>query len=89
MNPQCKAKINIDDVLQDFIAYYEKIGFWGKSLHCILDDYNVKDEFVLSSIISCYQNGDYIGLDLTMKLLDMSKTQRLKLIRKLHNTYCK
>lgn len=52
---------------------------WGGNLHIVLDDGNVKDSNVQFCLNQAEENGDVKGVELAKILLQMSKTQRLKL----------
>ncbi len=53
----------------------------GGSLHCVLDDDNVHDDFVKDGIEYARSRGDVLGENLATVLLMMSRTQRLKVNR--------
>jgi hypothetical protein len=71
-------KPSIPAVLDRFVAYYRQHPAWG-SLHVVLDDGNVEDGCVLACIEWAEHHGDTEGASLAKVLLEMSKTQRLKL----------
>lgn len=66
--------------LDKFKAYYAKNPTWG-SLHIVLDDQNVKDSDVLQCLEFAMEKDDVEGVELGRILLQMSKSQRLKLSR--------
>lgn len=72
------AKPTIPEVLDRFRAYRSKNPAWG-SLHVVLYDNNVQDCFVRSTIEHARVNGDAEGEELANILLQMSRTQRLKI----------
>lgn len=74
------AKITIPDVLDRFVDYFEKKGngAWG-SLHNVLEDQNIEDLHVRNCEKRAAERGDSEGLDLARILLQMSKTQRIRL----------
>lgn len=74
------GKPTIPEVIDRFKAYHEKELAWG-SLHVVLDDGNVRDEFVVDCRNWALEQGDTEGVLLANILLSMSKTQRLKLAR--------
>jgi hypothetical protein len=78
-------KPTIPEVIDRFAAYYLRPGngAWG-SLHIVLDDGNVEDEFVRHCIGFALEDGDTEGIALAEILLTMSKTQRAKLPRLVH-----
>jgi len=75
-----ETRINIPDVLERFVSYYETTehGEWG-SLHIALADGNVTDDNIRSCIERADEWGDAEGKALGEILLKMSKTQRSKL----------
>lgn len=60
-----------------FKAYHDKNPSWG-SLHVVLDDGNTADGFIPSTIEWAKQNDDKEGEELAKILLEMSRTQRIK-----------
>jgi hypothetical protein len=74
------TKPTIPEVIDRFAAYYRRPGngAWG-SLHVVLDDGNVEDQFVRFCINVALEEGDIEGAALGEILLTMSKTQRAKL----------
>lgn len=72
--------INIPDVIDRFKAYHLDNPCWG-SLHIVLDDINIQNSHVEFCIDYANQNNDKEGEALARILLQMSKSQRLKLIR--------
>ena len=81
-----EVKLTLPDVLADFIAYYRQQLAWG-SLHIVLDDGNVEDSSVRFCQHYATQHGDVEGARLAGLLLQMSRTQRLKLPRRVHAEY--
>lgn len=77
------GKITLPEVIDGFAAYYRQPGngAWG-SLHCVLDDGNVRDRDVQGCIDSAIEKGDVEGERLARILLTLSKSQRLRLGRK-------
>lgn len=71
-------KIKIPDVIERFVSYYTKNPVWG-SLHIVLDDGNVEDQFLHFCIAHAEEKNDQEGAELGKILLQMSKTQRSKL----------
>lgn len=71
-------KPSISDVREAFRAYREENLVWG-SLHIVLDDGNVSDADVRFCVDCARQRGDVEGERLALILLQMSRTQRLKL----------
>lgn len=74
------AVITVPEVLDRFEAYHLNNPVWG-SLHIVLEDFNVHDSHVLLCIEDAERTGDQEGLELGQILLQMSKSQRLKLGR--------
>jgi hypothetical protein len=58
----------------------------GGSLHVVLDDGNVDDSTVRSCIHDARQRGDQPGVKLGEALLQMSRTQRLKIARQFYKS---
>lgn len=73
-------KPTIPDVVQQFATYYQMPGngVWG-SLHCVLDDCNVRNCDVEEAKAWAAERGDVEGERLADILAKMSRTQRLKL----------
>ena len=74
------AKPTIPEVRDRFVAYYRKHPTWGV-LHIILEDFNVSDSDVRWCIEHAKEIGDRDGAELGSILLQMSKTQRMKMAR--------
>lgn len=76
-------KPTIPQVVERFAKYYQKPGngAWG-SLHNVLDDGNVKNIDVEWAIVRAWDGNDEEGAMLARILLSMSKTQRLRLPKK-------
>lgn len=74
------AKPTIPEVIDRFRAYkaLPQNACWG-SLHIVLDDNNINDCHVQFCIDYARERGDTEGEELGKLLLQMSKTQRLKL----------
>lgn len=78
-------KLQVDDVLPLCERYYEQAGNeLGGSLHILLDDFNVEHQHVEFCILQASLNQDQFGAALAGLILVLSKTQRLKLVHKLH-----
>jgi hypothetical protein len=77
------GKITIPEVIDGFANYYRQPGnaAWG-SLHCVLDDGNVRDKDVQGCIDHAVEKGDAEGERLGRILLTLTKSQRLRLGRK-------
>lgn len=78
-------KPTIPEVIARFVTYNEHNPAWG-SLHVVLDDHNVEDSSVRFCLGWANEHGDWEGAALAHILLQMSKTQRLKIsneVRKL------
>jgi hypothetical protein len=73
-------KPTIPEVVPLFAAYYQKPGngVWG-SLHCVLDDGNVRNCDVEDARFHAAERHDEDGKTLANILARMSRTQRLKL----------
>jgi len=82
-------KPTIPEVVPLFAAYYQlpENGVWG-SLHCVLDDKNVRNCDVADAKAWAIDRGDAEGEKLAEILAQMSRTQRLKLPDAV-NTYLK
>ncbi|MCY1280715.1 hypothetical protein D9M68_19050 [compost metagenome] len=74
------AKITVPEVFERFREYYLSNPAWG-SLHIVLADDNVLDHHVEWTIEYAEEEGDKEGAELGKILLQMSKSQRLKLSR--------
>lgn len=74
------AKITVPEVVDKFKEYSQKpgSGTWG-SLHIVLSDQNIQDHFVHSCLEDAKSSGDTTGAELAQILLQMSKSQRLKI----------
>lgn len=77
------AKITIPEIVDRFLAYYKENRAWG-SLHIVLDDNNVDNDDVEFCIGWAQEHKDTEGETLARILLDMSKSQRLRLPWKVH-----
>lgn len=75
------ATIQVPDVIERFKAYWLDNPAWG-SLHIVLDDFNVHDHHVEHCIQYAIEKGDEEGEELGKILLQMSKSQRLKIAHK-------
>lgn len=73
-------KPRIPDVIDYFRAYNKVHPAWG-SLHIVLSDGNVEDSNVQFCLKYAEENKDEHGMELAKLLLNMSRTQRLKLGR--------
>lgn len=87
--PLCEAILKADkkptvpDVSILVQIYYKKTGNEaGGSLHVVLDDHNLEDDFVRDAIEWAREQGDADGKALGEVLLRMSKTQRGVLARR-------
>ena len=74
------ATITVPDVIDRFKEYWLDNPAWG-SLHIVLDDFNIDDHHVEHCIQYAVEKGDTEGEALARILLQMSKSQRLKLSR--------
>lgn len=72
------AKMTLPEVVEDFAEYHACNPAWG-SLHIVLDDGNVDDASVNCCLEHARDTGDIEGARLAEILLQLSKTQRLKL----------
>ncbi len=74
------AKITVPEVMDQFVEYLRKPGNGvGGSLHIVLDDQNIQNHHVEFCISHAEQCDDEDGIKLGKILLEMSKTQRLKI----------
>ena len=71
-------KPTIPEVIDAFVDYLAGNDSWG-SLHIVLADGNLHDDFVRFCIDYAVENGDAAGICLGGILLRMSKTQRGKI----------
>lgn len=73
-------RTSVHDVLGQFLTYRQKPtnGAWG-ALHVVMDDGNVADSHVRGCIEYARERGDADGEALARILLQMSRTQRLKI----------
>jgi hypothetical protein len=76
------AKPTIPEVLPLVLQYYAEYRSGG-NLHLVLDDGNVNNEHVLYCWRLAKERDDALGVQIAELLLQMSKTQRLKLGAKL------
>lgn len=78
------GRLSIPDVIEAFRAYraLPGNGAWG-TLHIVLDDGNVSDDYVKFCIDTAGRRGDAEGERLARVLLLLSKTQRAKMKKKL------
>ena len=73
------TKLSItQEIKEKFQKYKNKNSSWG-SLHIVLDDNNIQDSSVLFCKQYAAEQNDYDGELLADILLQMSKTQRLKI----------
>lgn len=72
------ATITVPEVIDRFKAYHLDHPVWH-SLHCVLEDFNVDDHHVIEAIKYANKEGDREGEELGNILLQMSKSQRLKI----------
>ena len=72
------TKTTVPEVMILVKEYYKENPVGG-NLHIVLDDGNVKDSNVQFCLNQAEENGDVKGVELAKILLQMSKTQRLKL----------
>lgn len=72
------ATITVPEVKERFREYWLDNPVWG-SLHIVLDDFNIHDHHVEHCIETAIERGDIEGEALARILLQMSKSQRLKL----------
>lgn len=70
------------EMIERLRAYHEKHIVWG-SLHIVMDDFNVDDDHVRWCIAQAQREGDIEGAELGRALLTQSRSQRLKLARRL------
>lgn len=71
---------SVPDVLPLARSYYAKPGNEvGGNLHIVLDDRNVQSNHVRFCMEQAVARGDMDGVELAKMLLQMTKTQRLKL----------
>lgn len=81
-------KLTVQEVLPMVQHYYSKPGNSdGGSIHLVIDDGNVEDRDVIFCIEYANAMGDAEGVALATTLLQMTKTQRLKLVSKKHNNW--
>ncbi len=74
------AKITVPEVMDQFVEYLRKPGNGvGGSLHIVLEDGNVQNHNVQHCLEYAQQHNDEDGAKLAEILLQMSKTQRLKI----------
>lgn len=66
--------------LDRFKAYKERNSGWGH-LDLVLGNSNAQRKHVLKAMLTCAENVDKEGWELGKILLNMSKTQRHKLVR--------
>lgn len=79
------TRLTLPEVVARFAAYYEEPGngAWG-SLHIVLDDGNVGDDCVLFCKQWALDRDDHEGAALADILLTLTKAQRGRLNRKVH-----
>ena len=62
-------------------AYYEVPGNGvGGNLHIVLDDFNIKDYHIKYCLKQCKETGDSAGEELANMLMQMSPSQRRKVV---------
>lgn len=71
-------KPSINEVLPLFLAYKSEHPDWG-ALHCVLADGNVRDRDVEHATDAAIRGGQVHAYVLGLILMQMSKTQRIKL----------
>lgn len=72
----------VQDVGPLIEAYYQlPDNIAGGICHVVLDDCNVEDEFVRSTLADCETSGDVLGAQIMRAMLSMTRTQRLKLMK--------
>lgn len=69
------------ELIDRFRAYRAWHPAWG-SLHVVLDDGNWADGFVEYCVLHAEERGDAEGAELARLLLQMSRTQRVKIARR-------
>ncbi len=72
------SKLTVPEVIERFRAYHQRYLAWG-SLHVVLEDLNVQDCHVSGCIQYAIEQADPEGEALGRILLQMSRTQRLKI----------
>lgn len=75
------ATITVPEVIERFAAYHLENPVWG-SLHIVLEDFNIDDSHVQFCVDYAIKSGDKEGEELGKILLQMSKSQRLKIAAK-------
>jgi hypothetical protein len=74
-----EQKLTVLDVRPVAEAYYQAGHVCGGNLHIVLDDGNVEDGHVLFCKKAAHEAGDAVGEQLADLLLQLSKTQRMKI----------
>jgi len=73
-------RLTVPDVLPLITRFAKAQGNEiGGSLHVVLDDYNVRDKDVQFCVEYAKENDDPLGVEVAETLLQMSRTQRLKI----------
>jgi len=75
------SRPTIPEVVERFAAYYRQHTAWG-SLHIVMEDGNVEDEWVSFCGREAKRIGDRQGLELAIILATMTKSQRGRLLAK-------
>ncbi len=82
-------KITIPEVVKDFAEFYQKPGngVWG-NLHIVLEDGNVENSHVGWCLKNALEQKDYESARLCGFLLQMTRSQRSRLPRKVSEFIC-
>lgn len=77
-----KDKITLPMIIDQFKEYKNRPenGAWG-SLHCVLDDQNVRDIDILGAVEWAREQKDWEAVRLAEILLQITRTQRLKIAK--------
>ncbi len=63
-------------------AYYAKPGNGaGGNCHVVLDDSNIKEHFLVSTLAECSAAGDVDGAEIMRRMLKMTSSQRRRVVR--------
>jgi hypothetical protein len=84
MHPQCRNRTRpqVHEVGQLITQYYQLPNNGvGGMCHAVLDDYNIEDSIVRSTLEDCEREGDELGARIMRMMLGMTRTQRLKVLR--------
>ncbi len=84
MHPLCRNRDRpkVHEVGPLIVAYYQlPDNAVGGDCHVVLDDSNIEDIFIEGDLANCKKNKNELGAQIMGMMLQMTKTQRLKVLR--------